>query len=93
MGDLIFNTWKEKNMVAAFSNCMDGHIMGFISTENDTFEVTPLTEKLEKIARSSMVSNNLLSRGDIDDNDIKVFYVFKKFRYHQISFVLGWNVT
>ena len=63
---------KNDQMVAAFSNCMDGHIMGFIVTENDTFEVTPLTSELESIARSSMKSDKLWRSGDISDNEIEV---------------------
>ena len=63
---------KDEHMVAAFSNCMDGHIMGFIVTENDTFEVTPLTSELETIARSSIESNKLWRSGDTSGNEIKV---------------------
>ena len=64
---------KDEHMVAAFSNCMDGHIMGFIVTENDTFEVTPLTSELETIARSSIESNKLWRSGDTSGNEIKVY--------------------
>ena len=64
---------KDEHMVAAFSNCMDGHIMGFIVTENDTFEVTPLTSELETIARSSIESNKLWRSGYSSDNEIKVY--------------------
>ena len=38
---------QDGNLVAALSNCIDGHMMGFISTEADTFEITPLTQRLK----------------------------------------------
>ena len=63
---------KNEHMVAAFSNCMDGHIMGFIVTENDTLEGTPRTSELESIARSSMESDKLWRSGGISDNEIEV---------------------
>lgn len=65
---------KDDQVVAAFSNCMDGHIMGFIVTDNDTLEVTPLPKELENIARSSMEHNKLWRSGDINDNEIKVIF-------------------
>ena len=70
---------KDEHMVAAFSNCMDGHIMGFIVTENDTFEVTPLTHELETIARSSIESNKLWRSGDTSGNEITVYIYFIPF--------------
>ena len=38
------------SLVAAVSNCNDGNMMGFISTDKDTFEIAPLTERLKQIA-------------------------------------------
>ena len=65
---------KDERMVAAFSNCMDGHIMGFIVTDNDTLEVTPLPNELESIARSSMEHNKLWRSGDINGNKVEVYF-------------------
>ena len=42
---------KTGSLVAAVSNCQDGNLMGFISTDKDTFEIAPLTDRLKKIAR------------------------------------------
>ena len=42
---------KTGSLVAAVSNCKDGNLMGFISTDKDTFEIAPLTERLKKIAK------------------------------------------
>ena len=33
------------------SNCIDGHMTGFISTEEDTFEITPLSDRLKELIR------------------------------------------
>ena len=42
---------KTGSLVAAVSNCQDGNLMGFISTDKDTFEIAPLTDRLKKIAK------------------------------------------
>ena len=36
---------KDGSFVAAFSNCIDGQMMGFISTDKDTFEIAPFTKR------------------------------------------------
>ena len=43
---------KTGSFVAAVSNCNNGHMMGFISTDKDTFEIAPLTDRLKQIAES-----------------------------------------
>ena len=40
---------RGENLVAAVSSCFDGQLSGFISTEKDTFEISPLTDRLKQI--------------------------------------------
>ena len=41
--------YKDDNLVAAVSSCYDGQLSGFISTTKDTFEISPLTDRLRQI--------------------------------------------
>ena len=41
--------YKDKNLVAAVSNCQDSQLSGVISTPEDTFEISPLTDRLKQI--------------------------------------------
>ena len=65
---------KDGRMVAAFSNCIDGQIMGFISTEEDTFEISPLTERLRNISQSVHLARSGIQDGML----VNDFYVVKR---------------
>ena len=41
--------YKDGSVLAAVSHCISGHLMGFISTDTDTFEISPLTPRLRSV--------------------------------------------
>ena len=40
---------KDENTTAAITSCTEGKFMGFISTPEDTFELSPLTDRLKSM--------------------------------------------
>ena len=58
---------KDGSFVAAFSNCIDGQMMGFISTDKDTFEIAPFTKRLLNLVQEKVLKNSrkkFLRKGD-----------------------------
>ena len=49
---------KDGSFVAAFSNCIDGQMMGFISTDKDTFEIAPFTKRLLNLVQEKVLKDS-----------------------------------
>ena len=43
---------RSPGLLAAVSSCVAGQLSGFVSTQQDTFEISPLTERLQQVLSS-----------------------------------------
>ena len=67
---------KDDKLIAAISACEEGKFMGFISTPEDTFEITPLTERLKNML--FLLRSPEFSGTGGEDMIINEYYIVKR---------------
>ena len=87
--------YKDENLVAAVSNCHDSQLSGFISTPEDTFEISPLTDLLKQILSlfRNPESAESLDIGDgvlVDDLYIAKQAIFPNFTMDDLQKIDYW---
>lgn len=87
----------DENVTAAISSCTEGKFMGFITTPEDTFELTPLTDRLKSMLFLFRNTNVLNIFGGDEEVLVNEHYIVKRatfpnFDSHDSTAFSDWEV-